>query len=753
MLNTATAAGRLLVFLLVAVICGVLAAGLLVPAAAVAGTAANASINAFNQIPGQLTIGTPAQATKVLASDGSVIASFFAEDRTQVPLDEMSTFIKDGIVSIEDARFYEHGGVDPAGILRALAATAAGGRQGASTITQQYVNNVLIESQVASGNTDQVKLGSAKTVADKIREIKLAIALEQKYTKDQILAGYLNIVYFDNNVYGIEAAANYYFGVHAKDLTLPQAATLAGVVNDPAYYDPISQPQHAVDRRNTVLDKMLQQHKISQAQHDAALKGPIGLNAHPISQGCVAATTAPYFCDYVERLILNDPDYGSNEEARRNFLYRGGLTIQTTLDANLQKLAQDQVAATISGADPLQRGAELTSIQPGTGKVLTMAQNTTYNPANAPGNYMGNFALPQFDLNGQPLDGAGGFQIGSTMKPFVFAQWLNAGKSMNTILNGAVRVYRVGFPWKNSCGTTTGSYDPAIGQDPLPNDDANHYYPMTVLQGLYQSINTITFQSATQLDFCEIQKMATAAGVMDGHTNKPYDVSSIASLIGTQDVAPLTLADAFATFASGGVRCNPIALASVTDGQGKKYPVPGANCQQTISPQVAAGVAYALKDVLTKGSGYYIPVNKSSYDIFAKTGTTDGNTMTWTVGASAGISTASWFGSYQGIGPQWVNQNITINGRFYPVVDGADLAGGQWARLMNVAAPQFNTGPFPQPPASMLSGSSDLTAPAPGTQAPGPQAPPAPAPPAAKAPAPPPPAPAPPAPPHKGKKH
>ncbi|HEV7169226.1 MAG TPA: biosynthetic peptidoglycan transglycosylase, partial [Micrococcaceae bacterium] len=173
MLNTATAAGRLLVFLLVAVICGVLAAGLLVPAAAVAGTAANASINAFNQIPGQLTIGTPAQATKVLASDGSVIASFFAEDRTQVPLDEMSTFIKDGIVSIEDARFYEHGGVDPAGILRALAATAAGGRQGASTITQQYVNNVLIESQVASGNTDQVKLGSAKTVADKIREIKL----------------------------------------------------------------------------------------------------------------------------------------------------------------------------------------------------------------------------------------------------------------------------------------------------------------------------------------------------------------------------------------------------------------------------------------------------------------------------------------------------------------------------------------------------------------------------------------------------
>ena len=703
MLNTATIATRLLVFLLVAVVCGVLAAGLLVPAAAVTGNTASASISAFDQIPGQLKIGTPAQTTRVLASDGSVIATFFTEDRTQVGLDQMSPFIKEGIVSIEDARFYEHGGVDPTGMLRALAATAEGGRQGASTITQQYVNNVLIESEVASGNADQVKLGSAKTVADKIREMKLAIALEKQYSKDQILAGYLNIVYFNNDVYGIEAAANYYFGVHAKDLTLPQAATLAGVVNDPAYYDPISQPQHAVDRRNTVLDKMLEQHKISQPQHDAAVQSPIGLDVNPVRQGCVAATTAPYFCDYVERLILDNPAYGPTEDARRNFLYGGGLTIQTTLDVRLQKVAQDQVDATISGADPLQRGAELTSIQPGTGKVLTMAQNTTYNPANAPGNYMGNFALPQFDLNGQPLDGAGGFQIGSTMKPFVFAQWLNAGKSMNTMLDGAVRVYRVGFPWKNSCGTTTGSYDPAAGQEPLPNDDANHYYPMTVLQGLYQSINTITFQSATQLDFCDIQKMATAAGLRDGHDNKPYDVSTIASLIGTQDVAPLTMADAFATFASGGIRCNPIALVSVTDNQGKQYPVPSADCQRTISPQVAAGVAYALKDVLTKGSGYYIPVNKSSYDIFAKTGTTDGNMMTWTVGATAGISTASWFGSYQGIGPQWVNQNITINGKYYAVVDGADLAGGQWARLMNVAAPQFNTSPFPQPPASMLS--------------------------------------------------
>ncbi|GAP55888.1 penicillin-binding protein 1A [Arthrobacter sp. Hiyo6] len=350
--------------------------------------------------------------------------------------------------------------------------------------------------------------------------MKLAIALETKYSKNQILQGYLNIVYFGNGAYGIDAAANEYFGVPASALTLPEAAALAGVVNSPVYYDPLTQPDHVVARRNEVLDKMLQQGHITVAEHDSAVKAPIGLNVHPSSQGCFGALTAPYFCDYVQRLVLNDPAFGADETARKKLLYLGGLTIRTTLDPKLQKVAQDQVDASMTATDPLQRGSSLVSVQPGTGKVLTMAQNTVYNPAAAPGNYTGNFALPEKDANGQPLDGAGGFQIGSTMKPFIFAEWLNSGKSMAAQLDGSVRVYKAGYPWKNSCGATTGSYDPALGQTPLPNDDPNHYYRMSVLQGLYQSINTITFQSAAQLDFCNIQNMATAAGVANGHTNQ-----------------------------------------------------------------------------------------------------------------------------------------------------------------------------------------------------------------------------------------
>ena len=693
--------GKTLAFIAAGVICGVLAAGLFLPGAAVAGTAVSSSIGTFDRLPDDLDLNAPPQSSTVLASDGSVIATFYTENRMPVSLAKMSPFIRDGIVSIEDARFYQHGGIDTTGILRAIVATAQGGRQGASTITQQYVNNMIIESLVAQGKSDQVKLGSAKTIGDKLREMKLAIALETKYSKDQILQGYLNIVYFGNGAYGIDAAANEYFGVPASALTLPEAAALAGVVNSPVYYDPLTEPDHVVARRNEVLDKMLQQGHITAAEHDAAVKAPIGLNPHPSSQGCFGAVTAPYFCDFVQRLILNDPAFGADETARKKLLYLGGLTIHTTLDPKLQKVAQDQVDASMAAADPLQRGSSLVSVQPGTGKVLTMAQNTVYNPSAAPGNYTGNFALPEKDANGQPLDGAGGFQIGSTMKPFIFAEWLNSGKSMATQLDGSVRVYRAGYPWKNSCGITTGSYDPALGQTPLPNDDPNHYYRMSVLQGLYQSINTITFQSAAQLDFCNIQKMATAAGVTNGHTNQPYGLSSIASLIGTQDVAPLSMANAYATFAAKGVHCDPIALDSVTGPHGRNYPVPGADCRQAIDPGVAAGVTYALKNVLTKGSGYNIPVNKS-YDIFAKTGTTDGNTMTWTVGATSGIATASWFGSYQGIGPQWVNQDITINGKYYAAVDGADIAGGQWGRLMNAAAPQFSTAPFAMPPASML---------------------------------------------------
>ncbi|WP_227878313.1 transglycosylase domain-containing protein [Arthrobacter dokdonensis] len=703
--------GNLLKLFVACGVAGILVAGLMVPAGAVATAAVSGTDTFLNTSPGALKLNAPAQGTTVLANDGSVIAKFYEQDRQTVSLANMSPFIKNGIVAIEDARFYDHGGIDMTGIMRAVVATIQGGREGASTITQQYVNNVIIENLVTAGKTDQAKLGAQKTIVDKINEMKQAIDLEKTTSKNDILQGYLNLIYFGNGAYGIQAASKLYFDTDAKNLTLPQAAALAGVVNSPSVYDPVAHPNNVVTRRNEVLGKMLAQKKITQKEHDAAVKAPLKLHLNKPTQGCVAAAMAPYFCDYVQQLVLNNSAYGSTPEDRAKFLYQGGLTIKTTLDPKLQKVAQERVDNTMSPTDPLQRGADVVSVQPGTGKVLTMAQNTVYNPATKPGNYMGNFSLPLKDANGLPLHGSGGFQIGSTFKPFVFAEWLRSGHSMMTNIDGSVRDYPPNYPWKNSCGSTTGFYDPASGTNLLPNDDPDHYYSMTAYLGLAISINTVTFQTATQLDFCNIQKMATAAGLKNGTTNKPYDVSKISNLIGSENVAPIDLATAYATFANGGVRCEPIALTSITDSTGKSYPVPTANCQRTMSKEVAAGVTYALQYMLVHGSGYAIPLNDKA-TAFAKTGTTDGNVETWTVGANSGIATAAWFGSYQGNGDQWVNQDITINGVYYPNIDGNQLAGSNWAAVMNAAAGNsaYQVDPLTAPPASMLSQTAPLVA-------------------------------------------
>ena len=412
----------------VSALCGVLVAGLVVPGVAAAGVAGSNSIMFFNQLPSGLTVDPPSQSTKVLSADGKLIANFYAENRVRVSLAEMSPYIKDAIIAVEDRRFYEHAGVDPQGILRALSTNlTGGGRQGASTLTQQYVANVVTESLVSADRGDEVIRGGQKTIGDKIREIKLAIELEKKYTKDQILEGYLNIVFFNRDAYGIEAAARYFYSTTAKDLTLPQAALLAGLVNSPSFYDPSVYPDNSLRRRDQVLDRMLSQGMILQAEYDAAIATGVDLKITPGRQGCAGAEIAPYFCDYVSHLILNNPAYGVDLASRQRKLYRGGLTITTTLDSRLQLAAQAQVDAT-AGANPDKWGASLVSVVPGTGKILAMAQNTVFLPETGKFDTQLNFNVDSKDADGNDLNGAGGFQPGSTMKPFTFAEWLNSGQ-------------------------------------------------------------------------------------------------------------------------------------------------------------------------------------------------------------------------------------------------------------------------------------------------------------------------------------
>ncbi|WP_336856000.1 transglycosylase domain-containing protein [Sinomonas albida] len=750
--DTATTLGKILAFLGVSAICGVLVAGLMVPAAAVTGSAANGSVQFFNSLPSELTVTPPGQVTKIVASDGSQIGTLFNENRTPLKLDQMSPNVKNAIVAIEDYRFYEHGGIDMTGILRAVASNVRGDKQGASTLTQQYVTNVINENLVSQGKDADVVLNGQKGVGDKLREMKLAIGLEKQYSKDQILEGYLNLVFFNRNAYGIEAASQYFFSVDAKDLSLPQAALLAGLVNSPSMYDPSVHPDASIKRRNLVLDAMLQHGYINQKDHDAAVATPIQLKINPPKQGCAYASQAQYFCDYVVHLIENDPAYGATPDERDQKLLRGGLTIKTTLDPRAQGPAQQQVDGT-AGANngPWPWGASLVSIQPGTGKIVSMAQNSRMLPGQGK-DYVTvyNFNVDDRDKSG-PLGGVGGMSTGSTMKPVTLAAWLNEGKPTDQKVDSSRKVYPLNYPWKSTC-KVTGAFDSAekpLAADDLQNDepDAKWLQPMTVREAIYNSINTATFATAAGLnDFCDIQRMADSLGLHNGGIAGSdigsVDMTVLGNLLGGGNQAPMTVANAFATFAANGTYCSPIAITDVVDSQGKRIGGQDQQCKpNAVKPDVAKAVTNVLQDVLTKGSGYNIKdangtTIKLPFPDAAKTGTNQYNNQTWVVGYTRGLATASFFGITTGSADEkHLGQNVVVNGRPWPVIDGAYIAGPQWAYYMAQAGPLYDHGAFDAPPQSLITPTQSQPLPQSssntgnnGGQAPAPSAPGAPAP-------------------------
>ncbi len=701
--DTATTLGQIVAFFGVSALCGVLAAGLLVPAAAAAGTAASGSIQFFDDLPSELQAGALAEPSKIYANDGSLIATLYEENRQPIKLDQVSPTMIDAMLAIEDDRFYEHGGVDVQGVIGALASNLTSGtNRGASTITQQYVNSVIIDTNLQ--NKQEVVLSGNKDYGDKLREMKLAIAVEKQLSKDEILEGYFNIVPFSGTTFGVQAASKFFFNVDASQLNIPQAALLAGVVNGPSVYSPTGNPELALQRRNIVIRAMLDKGRITQEEHDAAVATELGLNITPVPSNCTGAVQAPYFCDYVMHLILNDERYGATTEDRQKLLYRGGLSINTTLDPEIQNAAQTAVNETANPdtTDP-EIGHSMVSMEPRSGKILSMAQNTRYTPEEGAGNSVINFNV---DLNqdgdpNKPLGGMGGFQPGSTYKPFTVAAWLDAGKTLNTTLNGSKRTYPAGHSWNASC-LPGGRYGIPEPWTPINYGDTN-YKTTTVIDGLANSLNTITMAEINQLDLCKFQEMAFASGIHNGKSasgeNEPLEVNPPSSFGGGGDASPLAMATGFATFAAEGLKCEPRALESVTAADGRSFEVPAQECTQVMKKEVAQGVNAATQQVMTKGSGYYL---QNGRPVAGKTGTNDFRSQTWFMGYTTGMVTASWLGNHVWGNERGSMEGKQIGGQVYPEIDGSKIAGPSWKNFIDRIPDQYQANPFTPPPASVM---------------------------------------------------
>ena len=366
--------GRSLTFLGVAGLAGVVAAAMVLPLAAGAGALTRSAVESFESLPTNLDAPDLPERSVILAADGSIMATIYYQNRIAVPLTAVSAVMRQAIVAVEDVRFLEHPGLDLRGTVRAMVsnASSAGGVQGGSTITQQYVKNVLIAE---ASNEAELEAAQGRTPARKLREIRYALALERRFTKEQILEKYLNIVYFGAGAYGVEAASRRYFSKPASELTLSEAATIAGIVQRPTAFDPTRNPERSQERRNLVLGEMVQAGFITAMEADAARQVPLEdiLNPSLPRNGCTSSY-APYFCEYVVRTLANDPVYGATAGEREALLRRGGLTIRTTMEPVAQRGATDSVNSYIPAKDPSQRAAAITLVQPGTGNIIAMTQ-------------------------------------------------------------------------------------------------------------------------------------------------------------------------------------------------------------------------------------------------------------------------------------------------------------------------------------------------------------------------------------------
>jgi len=627
--NKTNSVGRLI---LMAALGGVLVAAIALPVVAASGILVRNTADKFTTL--SVNASSLPQRSAIYDSSGQLMTYVYGVDlgagrkytgidRQPVGYNQISPSMLVAIVAIEDDRFWQHGALDVKGTLRALVNDLEHKPiQGGSTLEQQYVKNVLILQSLDDLAAQQA--AAADTVSRKIDQLRMAVEVAHSMSKQDILAGYLNDSYFGSGAWGIEAAAETYFNTTAAKLTMVQAATLAGIVENPSQYNPLANPTTSLERRNTVLARIAQTNPTKLSASDAAKfeHEKMVLRPGTVQSGCTADTVGDnaYFCDDVMHTLLLDSQLGSTTEARAKLLATGGLKIDTTVSEKDQASATQAVNFVLpsnsQAYNPAHNAATEVLVQPGTGKVLAIAQDRPY------GTGKGETEV-DYAVNSQ-YGGGAGVQTGSSSKLFTLITALEEGVPFG---------YQQTVPgtdtvsgYYNCQGQPTGVFNVSNAEGPGTSTDS-------LYTGTTQSINVFYAHLEQKVGLCNTVKTAVSLGLTrwDGTSLLDTDKTPLGTLdpadddpaftLGVVDVSPMSMAAAYATPAANGVYCKPIVLTKIVTDTGRSVPVPSAGCHQAISGRVAQAVNYILQGVLTSGTA--AGMGLANYQAAGKTGTSN----------------------------------------------------------------------------------------------------------------------------------
>ncbi|GAA3108767.1 carboxypeptidase [Streptosporangium carneum] len=660
-----------------AVATGVLVAAVALPAVGGAGMTVKSATEELHLLPEELSEPPLAEKTTLLDANGKQFAQFYFENRESVKLDQVADVMKTAIVSIEDFRFYEHGAIDPEGTLRAAVKNFAGGGdvQGGSSITQQYVKLVLVNSAETEAER---KAAIEQTLSRKLNELRYALNVEEKYTKSEILERYLNIAYFGAGAHGIQAASKRFFNKPASKLNLSEAATLAGAVQNPSRTDPNAGKEaraRLLDRRNTVLARMEQLGKITPQEAAEAKAKKLGYKDIPVPGGC-DESPYPYFCLYAQNEILNNEIFGKSAEQRQKLLQRGGLTIKTTLDPKAQAASEKAIKKLVRPSD--KPVAAQAMVVPGTGAIKAMAASRDFG-RNKKKNQM------SYNLAGDVMHGGGtGFQAGSTFKVFTLLTALSKGYKLNDGFSTGSAYNAPSYGAFRDCKGN------AVGD---PNHDIHNSSEggggfKTLTTGTLGSVNTFFMRLEEEVGLCDVVKTAKSLGIKRADGNKLGEYETFT--LGINEMDPVTVAAAYAGIAARGAYCKPMAITEIRDRNNKATEYK-PKCEQVLDEKVTDAAAHIMSGVFTKGTmSEYGGIGRPAA---GKTGTTDGYTAAWFAGFTPDLASAVSIGDPRGAFKHDLT-GVTIGGTYYPYIYGATISGRIWKYSMIDALKGVDPTPF-----------------------------------------------------------